>query len=238
MKQLKHSADFQTGSKSIVVLASGKGSNFAALAQKLHSRISCLVINEPGAGAQRVAAEFGIPCLTIAHAKFPDRGSFEKTLIESLRERHPLQDLKLILLAGFMRVLSKTYFEEIKQHFPNACTLNIHPAHLYEYKGANGYKAAIARRAPRWGISVHRVTPELDAGPVVASIDAPVFPWEIEAELRARMQKCEHILYVATVLKILQFPEREIEDLLACLPQSVSTHFEEDPSSDTLKMQR
>ena len=109
----------------------------------------------------------------------------------------------LVVLAGYMRVLSGHFLQSLDELLPGHRIINLHPAHLDQYKGAQGWGAAVKSKCPRWGLSVHNVTPQLDSGELLWSEDFSVFPYEAESELRERIKKQENDFLVKCVSKLL-----------------------------------
>lgn len=179
----------------IGVLVSGNGSNLQALidairVQRIPATLALVVSNRPNALALERASKHGIPTAVIDHQKYADRQTFDQALLQILDHQH----LDLIVLAGFMRILTSSLVE----HFLGRM-LNIHPALLPAYPGLHTHARALADRAHRHGASVHFVIPELDAGPVVLQGEVPVFPDDEPQRLAARVQQMEHIIYPQTV---------------------------------------
>ncbi len=179
----------------IGVLVSGNGSNLQALIdairiQGIPATLVLVVSNRPNALALERASKHGIPTAVIDHQKYADRQTFDQALLQVLDHQH----LDLIVLAGFMRILTPPLVE----HFLGRM-LNVHPALLPAYPGLHTHARALADRVHRHGASVHFVIPELDAGPVVLQGEVPVFPDDEPQRLAARVQQMEHIIYPQTV---------------------------------------
>lgn len=187
-----------------VVLASGTGTNFSALAQNFPHQVTGLVCNVQGAPVLKRAQAAAIPALLVPHNAYPNRPSHDRAVVAALAQLNP--KVELVVLAGYMRILSPAFFEEIAKKLPGVRLVNLHPAHLSDYKGAHGYAAAVERLAPRWGLSVHEVIPELDAGPLLASLEIPVAPYLTAPELQKFAQPFEHALLVQAVTAVLRAP--------------------------------
>lgn len=179
---------------SIVVFASGTGSNFEALARAFPHHIRALICNEKNASVIEKSKASSIPCHLIEHRKYASRTEHEKKILHTLSELEPIH---LIVLAGYMRVLTPSFFAVLQEK--KIDIINLHPAHLDEYKGPCGYEAAIARKAVRWGLSVHRVVAELDSGTLLNCADVPVYPFDSESSLKNRARSIEHRLLLETV---------------------------------------
>ena len=180
----------------MVVFASGKGSNFQALANHFSNQIAALVCNKEDAPVIQIAKKYKIPCYVIPHKNYSTRSEHE---IAMWNELNKINFFQFFVLAGYMRVLSPTFFEKLG----NKKIINLHPAHLEEYKGAHAYEFAVDHKFPRWGLSVHDVTPELDSGALIHSTEFPIFPYESVAQLKNRAQKIEHNLLIESVQSII-----------------------------------
>ena len=179
----------------MVVFASGKGSNFHALAQHFSTQIEALVCNREDAPVIEIAKKYNISCYVIPHKNYSTRSEHE---IAVWNELNKINSFQFIVLAGYMRVLSPTFFEKLGQKK----IINLHPAHLEDYKGAHAYEFAVEHKFPRWGLSVHDVTPKLDSGALIHSTEFAIFPYESVEQLKSRVQKIEHNLLVESVQSI------------------------------------
>jgi phosphoribosylglycinamide formyltransferase-1 len=178
---------------SVVVLISGNGSNLQALidaSQTENFQVTAVISNNPEAFGLQRAANAGIPTITIDHRDFTDRISFDRALIARLEELNP----NLIVLAGFMRILS----EEFVRRFAHRI-LNIHPSLLPLYPGTNTHQRALDAGDQEHGASVHFVTEELDGGPVIAHAAVPVSHDDTAASLQQRVHVEEHRIYPQVV---------------------------------------
>jgi phosphoribosylglycinamide formyltransferase 1 len=174
----------------LAILISGRGSNMAAIARAclagdLNARVQVVISDRPGVAGLDTARSLGIEALTVPWQEGP-KEVFEDKLIGTLDAYHP----DLIVLAGFMRVLSPQF----TGRYPGRM-LNIHPSLLPKYKGLHTHRRALEARDAEHGASVHFVTAELDGGPVVLQSRVPVRPEDTEADLTARVQATEHIIY-------------------------------------------
>ena len=179
----------------VAVLISGGGSNMAALADSMtgdHPARPVLVAsNDPDAGGLAEAEARGIPTAAVDHRAFPDRASFEAILSRRLEEAAP----DLVCLAGFMRILTPGFV----RRWP---MLNIHPSLLPLYPGLDTHARAIAAGDAEAGCTVHEVTDELDAGPVLGQARVPILPADTPDALAARVLEREHVLYPAVLRRL------------------------------------
>jgi phosphoribosylglycinamide formyltransferase-1 len=175
----------------LAILISGRGSNMAAIARacqarQINARVRVVIADRPGAGGLSTARDFGIEALTVPWQGADRKGAFELALAEALDERQP----DVIVLAGFMRVLSGQFVDRYAGRI-----LNIHPSLLPKYTGLHTHRRVLAAKDTQHGASVHFVTAELDGGPVVLQSIVPVNPTDSEADLLARVQATEYIIY-------------------------------------------
>lgn len=177
----------------IVVLISGNGSNLQALMD--HSdegaySVCAVISNKADAFGLQRASKAGIPTRVIDHRDYADRLSFDQRLIEEIDSFSP----KLVVLAGFMRILSP----EFVQHFAGKI-LNIHPSLLPAYRGTHTHERVLEAGEKEHGVSVHFVTEELDGGPVVLQASVPVNNDDTPTTLAERVFKQEHRIYPKAV---------------------------------------
>jgi len=182
----------QTSRQTLAILISGRGSNMIALANacekgELNARIGVVVSNRPDAKGLKAAQDMDLPTAVIDHTRFPTRQAFDNAVDSELRNHNP----SWIVLAGFMRILSAEFVGRWRGRI-----LNIHPSLLPKYPGLNSHQRAIDAGDTEAGASVHIVTEELDAGPVVAQIKVPVLPEDSSEDLAKRVLAEEHRLYV------------------------------------------
>lgn len=182
----------------IAVLISGSGSNLQALIdQQQHYgyRIVCVVSNKADAYGLVRAQQAQIPTQVVDHKAYDSREAFEQAMIVAIDEFHP----KLIVLAGFMRILTPLFIGHYEQRL-----LNIHPSLLPKFKGTHTHQQAIAAGETEHGASVHWVIPELDSGRVIAQGSVPVMADDTADTLAKRVLTVEHQLYPAVVEAIAQ----------------------------------
>ncbi|MEZ5585190.1 MAG: phosphoribosylglycinamide formyltransferase [Candidatus Competibacteraceae bacterium] len=175
----------------LVVLVSGRGSNLqaildGALQGDLPVEIRAVISNRPDVYALERASKSGVPALTLDHKTFPDRPSFEAALQTMIDSCKP----ELVILAGFMRVLSAAFVG----HYWGRL-LNIHPSLLPKFRGLHTHERALAAGEQEHGASVHFVTPELDSGPVILQARVPVLAGDDPDGLAARVLEQEHKIY-------------------------------------------
>ena len=152
--------------------------------------VRAVVSNRPQAEGLAWARSQGIPALALDHKTHASREAFDDTLAAEIERLGP----DLVLLAGFMRILSPGFIER----FPRRI-LNIHPSLLPSFPGLHTHKRALEAGVKLHGCTVHVVTPELDAGPIVAQAAVPVLPGDTEESLAARVLTAEHRIYPQAV---------------------------------------
>jgi phosphoribosylglycinamide formyltransferase 1 len=172
------------------VLISGRGSNMQAVAracrdERIHAEITIVVADRDDAGGIAAARELGLHTAVVPWKSFADRAAFERALAEVF-DAHRVQ---IIVLAGFMRVLSPQF-----AHAHAGRLINIHPALLPKYRGLNTHRRCLAAGDAEHGASVHFVTAELDGGPVILQSRVDVHPADTEQSLAARVLATEHVI--------------------------------------------
>ncbi|MCC5996117.1 MAG: phosphoribosylglycinamide formyltransferase [Oceanicaulis sp.] len=173
------------------VLISGRGSNLQALLDaaadpSFPAEIVCVISNRPGAGGLARAEAAGVPALTVDHKAFDTREAFEAALDAALEH----QGVELVCLAGFMRLLTPGFVSRWTGRM-----INIHPSLLPAFKGVDTHQRALDAGVKLTGASVHFVSAEMDAGPIIGQGAVPVLPGDDAAALAARILEVEHALY-------------------------------------------
>lgn len=177
--------------KNIVILISGRGSNMEAVVRAVRSegwpaRVAAVISNKPDAAGLAFAQAHGIPTSVVPSKNYPDRASFDAALQREIDRFDP----DLVVLAGFMRILTAPFVE----HYAGRM-LNIHPSLLPAYPGLDTHRKCLEAGEREHGATVHFVTAELDHGPMVAQARVPVLPGDTEVTLAARVLAEEHKLY-------------------------------------------
>ena len=185
----------------LIILISGRGSNAMALVAAaargdLPIPVHAVIADGPAPGLD-LAAQKGVDTAMVPRKAFPNRDAFEAALTETIAGFRP----RLIALAGFMRVLSNGF---VDRHAGRM--INIHPSLLPKYRGLDTHRRALAAGDAEHGASVHWVTPELDAGPVIAQARVPVRSDDDAETLAERVLAQEHRLYPAALALLLANP--------------------------------
>src|SRR6185436_4840563 len=170
---------------SVIVLISGRGSNLQAILDA-GIPVSAVISNVAGAGGLEIAARRGIAARVVKHGDFPTREAFEEVLAAEVDRFAP----KLVAYAGFMRIVTAGYVARYAGRM-----LNIHPSLLPSFTGLHTHERALAAGAKLHGCTVHFITPELDAGPIVIQAAVPVLANDTADALSKRVLRQEHVVY-------------------------------------------
>ena len=190
--------------KNIVILISGGGSNMAAIVrsaqherwrERLGAQVVAVLSNKAGAGGLAFAREQGIATAVVDHQAFASREDFDAALMQQIDQYQP----SLVVLAGFMRILTPGFVN----HYAGRL-VNIHPSLLPAFAGLHTHQRAIDAGCKFAGASVHLVTPDLDAGPIIEQGLVPVLPGDTAQTLAARVLVQEHQIYPKAVRALLQ----------------------------------
>jgi phosphoribosylglycinamide formyltransferase-1 len=193
--------------KNIVILISGSGSNMAAIirtaeeqnwAKRLNARVSAVISNKADAEGLAFAKEHDIATAVVDHKAFAGesqpREAFDAALMAEINKHQP----HLVVLAGFMRILTPGFVAHYEGRL-----LNIHPSLLPAFPGLHTHERAIDAGCKFAGATVHRVTAELDHGPILAQAVVPVLPDDTADTLAARVLTQEHLIYPKAVAELL-----------------------------------
>ena len=189
--------------KNIVILISGGGSNMAAIVRtaqqqqwdkRLGARVAAVVSNKADAAGLAFAQAQGIATEVLDHKRFATREAFDAALAERI-DRH---DPALVVLAGFMRILTPGFVA----HYAGRL-INIHPSLLPAFTGLHTHQRTIDAGCKFAGCTVHQVTAELDVGPILDQAVVPVLPADTAASLAARVLTQEHVVYPRAVAQLL-----------------------------------
>lgn len=190
-----HRAMAQSTKKRVAILISGRGSNMQALvaaarAPDYPAEIALVISNRPEAPGLAWAKEQGLPALALDHKLYESRAHFEGQLESVLH----VSRIDLIALAGFMRLMTADFVTRWRGRM-----LNIHPSLLPTFKGLDTHRQALEAGVRISGCTVHFVSPEMDAGPIIAQAAVPVLCSDTEEALAARVLAVEHKLYPAAL---------------------------------------
>ncbi len=184
----------------IAVLASGNGSNLQAIinavkSKKIKAKIVLVFSDKADAFALKRAAKVKIPALHLSPKDFTDRAQFDAAVAKALKTA----GVDVVVLAGYMRLLSPGFI-----HAYEGRILNVHPALLPAFKGAHGIRDAFEYGVKVTGATVHIVTEEMDAGPILAQAAVAVTPKDTFESLAKKIHAVEHKIYPAAIAQFLK----------------------------------
>lgn len=183
----------------LAILISGRGSNMRAIVEaigegRVRAVVRVVVANREDAAGLVWAREAGIETLVVPHRAYATRDLYDRALVEALKSR----GVKLVCLAGFMRRLGPAFCDA----FPLA-VLNVHPSLLPSFPGVDAQAQALAHGVKVSGATVHFVTPDLDAGPIIMQAVVPVRDDDTSDTLSARILVQEHLIYPDAVQRVI-----------------------------------
>ena len=195
--------------KNIIILISGAGTTMRAIveaagrdnwAQTANGRVAAVISNRPNAAGLQVAAGLGVATACVDHKRFATRPEFEAALAAQIAKfAADFGSVDLVCLAGFMRILSADFVRQFAGRM-----VNIHPSLLPHFPGLHTHQRALDAGHTQAGTTVHWVIPELDAGPIIAQAQVPVWPGDTADLLAQRVQATERLLYPRVVLELLK----------------------------------
>lgn len=197
----------QIAPQNIVILISGGGSNMAAIVkaaeqggwqQKYGARIVAVISNKADAKGLIFAQQHGIATAVVDHKAFPTREAFDAELARVIDGFDPNGQPALVVLAGFMRILTPGFVDHYQDRM-----LNIHPSLLPAFPGLHTHQRAIEYGCKFAGATVHRVTAELDHGEYLEQAVVPVLPDDTPDTLASRVLTQEHLIYPRAVERLL-----------------------------------
>ena len=190
--------------KNIVILISGSGSNMAAIVRTAQrdnwrkafgAQVAAVISNRPDAAGLALAREHLIATEVVDHKRFATRDAFDAELATVIDRRQPT----LVVLAGFMRILTPAFVACYEGRL-----VNIHPSLLPAFAGLDTHQRAIDAGCKVAGATVHRVTPALDHGPILAQAVVPVLAGDTAQTLAERVLTQEHLIYPRAIAALLQ----------------------------------
>ena len=195
--------------KNIIILISGAGTTMRAIveaaqqdnwAQTANGRVAAVISNRPDSAGLQVAAGLGVATACVDHKLFASRIEFEAALAAQISQfTVDFGSVDLVCLAGFMRILSANFVRQYAGRM-----VNIHPSLLPHFPGLHTHQRALDAGHTQAGTTVHWVIPELDAGPIIAQAQVPVWPGDTADLLAQRVQATERLLYPRVMLELLK----------------------------------
>ena len=183
----------------IGVISSGRGENLRYILEAersgyLPARIRIVMTDQPEAGALRIAGEFDVPSFYL-DPKGLKREEYDRLLMERLDEAK----VELVVLTGFMRILSPTFVRHYKDRI-----LNIHPALLPSFRGMDAFQQALDHGVKWTGTTIHIVDEDVDHGPIILQVPVPVRDDDTHDSLKAKVQRAEYKAYPRAIKKFLE----------------------------------
>ena len=194
--------------KNIVILISGGGSNMAAIvraaqredwASRYGARICAVISNRADAKGLDIARDAGIATEVLDHKDFASRDAFDEALVALIERHAPAHQSTLVVLAGFMRILTPAFVQRYAGRL-----VNIHPSLLPAFTGLHTHQRALDAGCKFAGATVHQVTAELDHGQILAQAVVPILSGDSADTLAARVLTQEHQIYPRAVAQLLQ----------------------------------
>ena len=194
--------------KNIVILISGGGSNMAAIvraaqredwASRYGARICAVISNRADAKGLDIARDAGIATEVLDHKGFASRDAFDAALAALIERHAPAHQSTLVVLAGFMRILTPAFVQRYAGRL-----VNIHPSLLPAFTGLHTHQRALDAGCKFAGATVHQVTAELDHGQILAQAVVPILSGDSSDTLAARVLTQEHQIYPRAVAQLLQ----------------------------------
>lgn len=194
--------------KNIVILISGGGSNMASIVRaaqreswesRWQARVAAVISNRPDAGGLAIARDMGIATDVLDHRQFAERSLFDAALADLIDGHDPQGKPALVVLAGFMRVLTTEFVARYAGRL-----VNIHPSLLPAFTGLHTHQRALDAGCRVAGATVHRVTAQLDEGPILAQAVVPVLDGDTAQSLAARVVTQEHLIYPRAIAALMQ----------------------------------
>jgi phosphoribosylglycinamide formyltransferase 1 len=197
--------------KNIVILISGEGSNMQAILRaaqrdnwaagrgaKPGAQVAAVISDRAGAKGLDLARELGVATQVLDYRGFNTRDAFDEALSAVIDSHDPDGHPALVVLAGFMRILTPGFVA-----YYTGRLVNIHPSLLPAFAGLNTHQRALDAGCAVAGATVHQVTAELDHGPILAQASVPVLPGDTASTLGARVLAQEHLIYPQTIFNLL-----------------------------------
>jgi phosphoribosylglycinamide formyltransferase-1 len=177
--------------KNLVILISGSGSNLQAFIDAtqqgaLNARIACVISNKANVFGLQRAQNANIPTIVLSHTAFASREDYDRALLDTVQQYAP----DLVILAGFMRILSPVFVQPLYGKL-----MNIHPSLLPRYPGLHTHQRALDAGDKEAGATVHFVSSDLDGGPLIIQARVPVLSGDTADTLSQRVLQQEHIIY-------------------------------------------
>ena len=187
-------------------MASGSGTNFAAIAEsiqnnELNAKIEVLIYNNPKAKVQEQAEKYQVPKILINHRDFASREALDEAIVATFKE----YGVEWVIMAGWMRIITPVLLNAFAER-----VINIHPSLLPSFRGIRAIEQALAAGVKVTGCTVHFASLEVDSGPIIAQAVVPVLPNDTTETLHARIQIQEHKIFPMAIAIAAQRAEIEV----------------------------
>ncbi len=187
-------------------MASGSGTNFAAIAEsiqnnELNAKIEVLIYNNPKAKVQEQAEKYQVPKILINHRDFASREALDEAIVATFKE----YGVEWVIMAGWMRIITPVLLNAFAER-----VINIHPSLLPSFRGIRAIEQALAAGVKVTGCTVHFASLEVDSGPIIAQAVVPVLPNDTPETLHARIQIQEHKIFPMAIAIAAQRAEIEV----------------------------
>ena len=187
-------------------MASGSGTNFAAIAEsiqnnELNAKIEVLIYNNPKAKVQEQAEKYQVPKILINHRDFASREALDEAIVATFKE----YGVEWVIMAGWMRIITPVLLNAFAER-----VINIHPSLLPSFRGIRAIEQALAAGVKVTGCTVHFASLEVDSGPIIAQAVVPVLPNDTPETLHARIQIQEHKIFPMAIAIASQRAEIEV----------------------------
>lgn len=187
-------------------MASGSGTNFAAIAEsiqnnELNAKIEVLIYNNPKAKVQEQAEKYQVPKILINHRDFASREALDEAIVATFKE----YGVEWVIMAGWMRIITPVLLNAFAER-----VINIHPSLLPSFRGIRAIEQALAAGVKVTGCTVHFASLEVDSGPIIAQAVVPVLPNDTPETLHARIQIQEHKIFPMAIAIASQRVEIEV----------------------------
>jgi phosphoribosylglycinamide formyltransferase-1 len=187
-------------------MASGSGTNFAAIAEsiqsnELNAKIGVLIYNNPKAKVQEQAEKYQIPKVLINHRDFASREALDEAIVTTFKE----YGVEWVIMAGWMRIITPVLLDAFAER-----VINIHPSLLPSFRGIRAIEQALAAGVKVTGCTVHFASLEVDSGPIIAQAVVPVLPNDTAETLHARIQIQEHKIFPMAIAIAIAAQQAEI----------------------------
>ncbi|KKD36094.1 MAG: phosphoribosylglycinamide formyltransferase [Limnoraphis robusta] len=196
--EISPSGMFQGSPLKLGILASGSGSNFAAIAQaiadhKLNAQVQVLIYNNPEAKVVERANKFGVTSILLNHRHYSSREKLDEDIVKTFKQ----YEVDWVVMAGWMRIVTPVLIDAFPQKI-----INLHPSLLPSFPGIRAIEQALEAGVKITGCTVHLVELKVDSGPILMQAAVPILPHDTPETLHARIQVQEHQIIVGAIAQL------------------------------------